>query len=235
MSRKGANVRGTIPLGSYALAVLVSEDCWLVICGWQAILAGSAYLGGNMIIALAQLNYPSYAPALWQGTLVYWCVMIVAITVNLYASKILPKLESFILVLHLLGFLAIMVVLVTMSKEKVSTKDVFTVFENGGGWPTTTVSVFVGLLGSVFATYGTDCAVHMAEEIHSANIVIPWCMLTTTLLNGLLGFAMLLAILFVTTDINHALSSPTGLLGFPFMEIFRVAVLGDDGEGAGGE
>ena len=40
------------------------------------------------------------------------------------------------------------------SKDKVSSKDVFTVFENGGGWPTTTVSVFVGLLGSVFATYG---------------------------------------------------------------------------------
>ncbi|KAL8993462.1 MAG: hypothetical protein Q9169_006331 [Polycauliona sp. 2 TL-2023] len=42
-----------------------------------------------------------------------------------------------------------------MSKEQVSTHDVFTVFENGGGWLTTTVSVYVGLLGSVFATYGT--------------------------------------------------------------------------------
>ena len=41
-----------------------------------------------------------------------------------------------------------------MAPQKVSAHDVFTVFENGGGWPTTTVSVFVGLLGSVFATYG---------------------------------------------------------------------------------
>lgn len=49
----------------------------------------------------------------------------------------------------------------------------------------------------------------MAEEIHSANIVIPWCMLTTTLLNGVLGIAMLFAILFVTTD--------------PFMQIFYTA------------
>lgn len=63
----------------------------------------------------------------------------------------------------------------------------------------------------------------MAEEIHSANIVNPWCMLTTTLLNGVLGFAMLLAILFVTTDINSALASPTGTLGFPFMQIFYTA------------
>ena len=41
-----------------------------------------------------------------------------------------------------------------MAPQKVSAHDVFTVFENGGGWPTTPVSVFVGLLGSVFATYG---------------------------------------------------------------------------------
>lgn len=46
-----------------------------------------------------------------------------------------------------------------MSKEKVLTKDVFTVFENGGGRPTTTVSVFVGLLGSVFAAYGNPLAI----------------------------------------------------------------------------
>ena len=87
---------------------------WLVICGWQAILAGSAYLGGNMIIALAQLNHPSYTPELWQGTLVFWCVMAVAILVNTYASKVLPKLESFILVLHIAGFFAIMIPLVSV-------------------------------------------------------------------------------------------------------------------------
>ncbi len=93
--------------------------CWLVICGWQAILAGSGYLGGNMILALAQLNHPSYSPALWQGTLVYWGVMVVAILIIGYASKILPKLESFMLVLHILGFFAILVPLVSVSTEYV--------------------------------------------------------------------------------------------------------------------
>ena len=60
----------------------------------------------------------------------------------------------------------------------------------------------------------------MAEEIHNANVVIPWCMVSTTLLNGALGFAMLIAVLFVTVDIESALQSPTGALGFPFMQIF---------------
>ncbi|KAL8779351.1 MAG: hypothetical protein Q9194_001486 [Teloschistes cf. exilis] len=196
---------------------------WLVICGWQAILAGSAYLGGNMILALATLTHPNYTPELWQGTLVYWAVMAVSIGINTVFSKVLPKIESFILGLHLGGFLAILTPLVYLAPEKASAHEVFAVFENGGGWPTTTLSVFVGLLGSVFATYGTDCAVHMAEEIHGANIVIPWCMLSTTLLNGVLGFAMLVALLFVTVDIDSVLESPTGALGFPFMQVFRDA------------
>ncbi|KAL8949614.1 MAG: hypothetical protein Q9222_004289 [Ikaeria aurantiellina] len=176
-----------------------------------------------MILALAALNHSTYSPALWEGTMVYWAVMAIAILTNTYASKILPKLESFILVLHIAGFFAILITLVHTSKEKVSAHDVFTVFENGGGWPSTTLSVFVGLLGSVFATYGTDCAVHMAEEIRGANLVIPWCMLSTTLLNGILGFAMLVVVLFVTTTIDAALESTTGALGFPFMQIFQDA------------
>ena len=101
--------------------------------------------------------------------------MAVAILINTSASKILPKIESFILLLHILGFFAVCIPLVhvgtccdqclslmtnweQLAPEKVSAHDVFTVFENGGGWPTTTVSVFVGLLGSVFATYGNESA-----------------------------------------------------------------------------
>lgn len=60
----------------------------------------------------------------------------------------------------------------------------------------------------------------MAEEIKNAEVVVPWSMLTTTVLNGALGFGIVIAVLFVTTDITAALSSPTGLLGYPFMQIF---------------
>ena len=60
----------------------------------------------------------------------------------------------------------------------------------------------------------------MAEEIKNAEVVVPWSMLTTTVLNGALGFGIVIAVLFVTTDITTALSSPTGLLGYPFMQIF---------------
>lgn len=57
----------------------------------------------------------------------------------------------------------------------------------------------------------------MSEEIHNASKVVPYSLLSNITLNGLLGFGMLLAVLFCLEDIYAAFMTPTG---FPFMEIF---------------
>ena len=60
----------------------------------------------------------------------------------------------------------------------------------------------------------------MSEEIENASLVVPKSILATYVLNGVLGFAMLVAVLFSVQDINAALSSPTN---YPFMQIFLTA------------
>ncbi|KAF6232483.1 hypothetical protein HO173_009363 [Letharia columbiana] len=74
--------------------------------------------------------------------------------------------------------------------------------------------------------FGCDSAVHMAEEIKNAEVVVPVSTLTTTVPNGALGFAIVIAVLFLTTDITAALASPTGVLDYPFMQIFYDATDG---------
>lgn len=64
----------------------------------------------------------------------------------------------------------------------------------------------------------------MAEETRNAEVVVPWCMLLATLLNGAIGWGMVIAILFVTVDITAALESPTGSLGFPIIQITYSAI-----------
>lgn len=59
----------------------------------------------------------------------------------------------------------------------------------------------------------------MAEEIQGADSVVPWCVVATSVLNGILGLGTLLAMLYVTVDITAVLQSPTGILGFPFMQV----------------
>ena len=63
----------------------------------------------------------------------------------------------------------------------------------------------------------------MAEEVQNADVIVPWSMVFTTVLNGAMGFAMVVAVLFVTPDIESALESTTGSLGYPYMDIFLTA------------
>lgn len=60
----------------------------------------------------------------------------------------------------------------------------------------------------------------MAEEVRDADVTVPWSMILTTIANGAFGFAMVVAVVFVTPNIDEVLESPTGLLNYPYMQIF---------------
>jgi amino acid transporter len=63
--------------------------------------------------------------------------------------------------------------------------------------------------------------VQTAEEIQQASRVIPFSIWFSTLFNGVLGFAMMIAILFTLTDLDEASSLEST---FPFMQIFVKAL-----------
>ena len=76
-----------------------------------------------------------------------------AVFINTVVSSLLPKIEGLILVLHVLGFFAVLIPLVYMAPHG-SASDVFTLFLNEGGWSTQGLSFFVGILGNVFSFLG---------------------------------------------------------------------------------
>ncbi len=90
---------------------------WLVVIGWQSVLASGGYLCGIMTEALIQLNHPEYVPQQWHGTLLFWATVVVAVLINTVTSHILPQFEVFILVVHIFGFFAILIPLVLVSWE----------------------------------------------------------------------------------------------------------------------
>lgn len=141
-----------LPTGQHDGLTLMSG--WLTVAGWQALVASGAYLCATLIQALIILNHPSYNFQAWHGTLLFWAVLVVAVLVNTVVSSMLPKIEGLILILHILGFFAVLIPLVYMSPSKGSAKDVFTVFLNHGGWSSQGLSFFIGLMGSVFSFLG---------------------------------------------------------------------------------
>lgn len=91
------------------------EKGWLTVLAWQSLVASGGYLSGSQIQGLLILNYPQYKPQQWHGTLLFWATILVSVFVNTVVSTLLPKIEGLIFTLHVLGFLAILVVLSYMA------------------------------------------------------------------------------------------------------------------------
>ncbi|KAI1500853.1 amino acid transporter [Biscogniauxia marginata] len=195
---------------------------WLTITGWQALVASGSYITGTAIQGLILLTHPEYAENIqnWHGTLLFWAVVIGGYGINTALGSVLAKFEGLLLIIHILGFFAVILPLLLLS-EHASSEEVFNAFVNQGGWQTQGLSFCVGILGNVFAFVGGDGAIHMSEEIRNAAVVVPWSIITGLLINGSLGLAMLIATLYCMGDIDAALEeNPL----YPFMAIFHRAV-----------
>ena len=173
-----------------------------------------------MTQGLIILTDPTYEPHPWHSVMLFWGCILFAVFVNTVISSWLPNFEGLILILHILGFFAMVITLVILGPHT-QPSQVFQVFINGGEWSSNGLSFFVGLIGNVYAFFGADGAIHMSEEIHNAAVVVPKAILFSIVLNGLLGFGMALSLLFCIGDIDAALNTRTN---FPFIEIFYQAV-----------
>ncbi|KAI0964960.1 amino acid transporter-like protein [Xylaria arbuscula] len=195
---------------------------WLTLTGWQALVASGGFVTGTLIQGLILLTHPDYAANMknWHGTLLFWAVVLLGYTINAAIGVLLARFEGFVLILHILGFFAVIFPLALLSQHN-TPADVFDTFLNLGGWQTQGLSFSIGIMGNVFAFLGGDGAIHMSEEIRNAAIVIPRSLLTGLAINGTLGFALLIATLFSVGDIDEALAENPQ---YPFMAIFKHAV-----------
>jgi choline transport protein len=145
-----------------------------------------------------------------------WAVIAVNVFINVVTPNFLPKFELMILVLHLAGFVAIMATLLSTAKMGSASSVWHTAF-NRGDWPTQGLSYCVGFLNNITTFVGADASVHMAEEVANAQLTIPRAICTAVIVNGIVGFAMMITVLYCLGDANSVLQTPTR---FPFIQIF---------------
>ena len=127
---------------------------WLTVWGWQATLASVYYLAGAQIQGLITLTNSDYSSHPWQTVLLFWASMVFTIFMNTIVGKFLPKFEGSILIIHILGFFAILLPLVILGSHQ-DASEVFGTFLNDGNWPTQGLSFMIGLIGSVYTFTGT--------------------------------------------------------------------------------
>ncbi|KAK8127242.1 hypothetical protein PG984_008350 [Apiospora sp. TS-2023a] len=104
---------------------------WMCVLSWQTGCASSAYISGGQIQGLIALNYPSYQPQGWHTTMFSIAVAAFSVFFNAALARKLPLVEASLLSIHVLGFIAILVVLWVLSPITPAAQ-VFTSFNNGG-------------------------------------------------------------------------------------------------------
>ena len=183
--------------------------------GWQAGSAAGCYLAGTEIQGLVVLTQADYDPQRWHGSLIAISLVFFSLSINTILARHLPVIEGVILLLHIFGFIAILVPLWVLAPLS-SAHDVFTTFNDGGDWRSTGLAVLVGILSPQLALIGPDAAVHMSEEVRNASKTLPRIMLATLFFNGALGFIMLITLCFCIGNLQDVLQTRTG---YPFIQV----------------
>ena len=182
---------------------------WLGLFGWHAATAFATYRTGRQITALLVLWSPSYVPQTWHNMLIIWAVLILSLLCNLHCSSCIPFVQGFVVVVHLAGFVVVVVTLWVLS-DRNSSANVFTSFEDRMGWGSIPVSSMVGLIGAASCFLRVEAPAHMSVEAHRASHVIPRAMIWTWLGNGMLGFIMAITFSYCVKDTQSVLTTPLG-------------------------
>lgn len=189
---------------------------WLCVLGWQVSCASAAYTTATQLQGLIVLNCPdTYVSEYWHGTLMTIAFAAFSVVFNTLFARKLPLLEGIVLVIHICAFIAFIVTLWVLAPIG-DAKAVFTEFNDGGGWGDLGVSTLVGITGSTLPLLGADAAVHMSEELQDASRTLPRTMIWSTVLNGLMGWVMIITFCFALGNLDEVLASPTG---YPYIQV----------------
>ncbi|KHN93827.1 Amino acid/polyamine transporter I [Metarhizium album ARSEF 1941] len=188
---------------------------WISVGGQIVFTSSAAFATGLQTQGLIVLNQANYVPARWQGMLLYCSVLACAGALNIYGIRTMPRLSILSGVIHVAGFVGILVTLAVLA-DKTTSDVVFVDLVNDNGWDNNGVSWLVGLISAVYPFLGYDAACHLAEELPQPSRNVPLAMVGSVLINGVMGLAYVTVLLYSasSTDLENA------PMGFSFMQIF---------------
>ena len=170
----------TLLVGSVCLAGRQERLRRLFLLEWRSIVSALRLSDGIahailQIQALLILNHETtYHPKPWHGTLLVTAVAAVCGIFNTFLARKLPLVEGTVLILHIVGFFAILIPLWILAPRSTA-QVVFTDFTSRDevGWPNIGIACLVGILSPTVSLLGSDAATHMSEELQVCFIKSP--------------------------------------------------------------
>ncbi|ETN44186.1 uncharacterized protein HMPREF1541_10736 [Cyphellophora europaea CBS 101466] len=170
---------------------------WITWFGWVSVLAAYINLDAIVLQAMVSLQHETYVPQNWHTALIMIAFLLVFGLVNSmrWTFVFVPWLELLAGILHVALFVLFIVVLMVMGSRN-STDYIFFHREIWSGWDSNSaLSWHLGMLTCVGSFISLDGTVHMAEETRVAKKAVPRAVFWGVVLNGAMGFAMVVCVL----------------------------------------
>jgi hypothetical protein len=106
---------------------------------------------------------PNYVYERWQGSLISFGFLLIAITFNTVLARRLPMVANLFVFCHVFGIVILIPLLVLSPKRHGGSPLVE--FYNPNGWASNGLATLVGVSSPLTAVIGFDCSVHMCMSI----------------------------------------------------------------------
>ncbi|KAF7986843.1 hypothetical protein HWV62_12554 [Athelia sp. TMB] len=174
-----------------------------------------------------------YVPTPARTIGIYAAILVSQGLINTFGVHILKYLNNISVGWHALGTFSLAVAILAKAPTHQSGSFVFTTFIDqtgldGVGWGARASHAYVAITGLLMAQYtltGFDASAHMCEETSNAAMAGSVGIVTAIGMSSLLGFFLLLAVLFSIQDVTGTINSATGQ---PIAQVFLDTV-GENG------
>lgn len=187
---------------------------WFNLIGQVAVTTGISYACATFISTTVAIGTPSYTASPNTIIGIYAAVLVAQGLINTFGVHILKYLNNISIWWHAVGTTSLVIAVLAKAKTHQPASFVFTEFYDGtGGWGDIAGHGYVICIGILLAQYtltGFDASAHMTEETNNAATAGSWGILMSIGVSAVLGWFLLLGLLFSIQDYSATLASSTG-------------------------
>ncbi|OCH88536.1 APC amino acid permease [Obba rivulosa] len=209
--------------GLYYWTHIYASPRWRGVLSWIVAYCNTVgYVGGlaavnwgcaTQILAAASIGSGmSFLPTNQQTFAVFVALLVSQTFVASLASRVLARLQRFYIVLNVLLCLVIVIALPIATPEdfRNPAEYAFGEFTNLSGWPNGW-AFMLSFLAPLWTIAGFDSSVHLSEEASNAAIAVPWAIILSSSVGGVLGWGVNVAIAFcMGQDVESIVANPIG-------------------------
>ncbi|KAJ7641715.1 APC amino acid permease [Roridomyces roridus] len=186
---------------------------WFNLLGQVAVTTGISFACANFLSTVCTFK-TGFEPTSRTTIGIYAAVLVAQGTINTFGVRILHHLNNISVWWHAIGTFSLVVAILAKAPTHQSGTFVFQTFIDGtGGWGDRASHAYVVVIGILMAQYtltGFDASAHMTEETKNAAMAGSIGIVMAIGVSAVLGWFLLLGLLFCIQDLDTTLSSPTG-------------------------